>query len=133
MKSRFALLAAMAVVALPLAAQGGQMRGGMLGQAPNIDTLTAQLSLTADQKPKVALAVTTYETTTKDAREFLAKASAGGDMASMRENPDFQRHMTTIREARTTMVTAIKAAITTEQGAKYDELYPQRGRRPGGE
>lgn len=136
MKSRFAVLAALLAFALPLAAQGGPpggMRGGMMAAAPNIDSLTAQLSLTAEQKPKVAAAVTAFEVATKDARDFMTKAQAGGDMMSMRDNPDFQKNMTTIRDARTKMVTEIKAAITPEQAAKYDELYPQRMRRPAGE
>lgn len=136
MKSRFAVLTALVALAMPLAAQGGApggMRPGMMGAAPNVDTLAAQLTLTAEQKPKVAAAVAAYELATKDAREFMTKAQ-GGDMASMRDNPDFQKNMTTIRDARTKMVAEIKAAVTPEQGAKYDELYPQRmGRRPSGE
>lgn len=134
MKSRFAALAALVALAMPLAAQGGApgtMRG-MMGAVPNVDTLAAQLTLTAEQKPKVAAAVATYEVSTKDARDFMTKAMAGGDMASMRDNPDFQKNMTTIRDARTRMVTEIKAAVTPEQAARYDELYPQR-RRPGGQ
>lgn len=136
MKSRFAVLAALVAFALPLAAQGGAPTGarpGMMAAAPSIDTLAAQLTLTADQKPKVAAAVAAYELATKDARDFMTKAQAGGDMMSMRDNPDFQKNMTTIREARTKMATDIKAAITPEQAAKYDELYPQRMRRPAGE
>ena len=39
----------------------------------------------------------------------------------------------TIRDARAKMGTEIKAAITPEQAAKYDELYPQRMRRQGGQ
>jgi Spy/CpxP family protein refolding chaperone len=138
MKARLAVLAAMAVVALPLAAQGGAgsgMRGpgmGSMSAVPNIDTLATQLSLTAEQRPKVAAAITAFETSTKDAREFLAKAQAGGGMQGMRDNPDFQKHMTALREGRTKLATDIKAAVTAEQGAKYDELYPQR-RRPQGQ
>ena len=51
MKVRFALLAGMAILAAPLAAQGGnagmRMGGGMTGAAPSIDSLRAQLALTA--------------------------------------------------------------------------------------
>jgi hypothetical protein len=134
MKSRFGVLAMLVAFALPLTAQGGApgMRN-MMTAVPNVDSLTAQLSLTAEQKPKVATAVATFETSTKDAREFMTKAMAGGGMASMRDNPDAQKHLTAIRDARTKMATEIKAAITPEQAAKYDELYPQRMRRPGGE
>ena len=132
MKSRFGMLAMLLALALPLAAQGGApgMRN-MMTAVPDVDTLAAQLTLTAEQKPKVATAVAGFESSTKDAREFMTKAMAGGGMASMRDNPDAQKHLTTIREARTKMVTEIKAALTTEQAARYDELYPQR-RRPGG-
>mgnify|MGYP001342999365 CR=1 FL=1 len=135
MKSRLAVLAALVAFALPLAAQGGGMRGGaMMTAVPSVDTLAAQLNLTAEQKPKVAAAVTTFETTTKEAREFLAKQMAdGGGMQGMRDNPDFQKHMTTLRDGRATLAASIKAAVTAEQAAKYDELYPQRGRRPGGQ
>ncbi len=134
MKSRFGVLAMLVAFALPLSAQGGApgMRN-MMTAVPNVDSLTAQLSLTAEQKPKVATAVATFETSTKDAREFMTKAMADGGMATMRDNPDAQKHLTAIRDARTKMVTEIKAAITPEQAAKYDELYPQRMRRPGGE
>lgn len=136
MKSRFAVLAALVAFALPVSAQGGAPGGmrGMLTAVPNVDTLAAQLTLTAEQKPKVATAVTTFEVATKDAREFMTKLMAGGDMSAMRDNPDAQKHMTTIREARTKMATEIKAALTPEQVTKYDALYPQRmGRRPSGE
>ncbi len=136
MKIGMALVAAL-MAAAPLAAQEGgmgPMRGGMMTAVPSVDTLEAQLSLTAEQKPKVAVAVETFERDTKDAREFLAKAMQSGGMQSMRDNPDAQKHMTALREARTKLATDIKAAITPEQAAKYDELYPQRmgGRRPGG-
>jgi len=136
MKARLAVLAAMAVVALPLAAQGGTAGGpprmgmGMMTAVPHIDTLTAQLSLTTEQKPKVAAAITAFENTTKDAREFLAKMQGEG-MQGMRDNPDAQKHLTTLRDARTKLATDIKAAVTAEQAAKYDELYPQRRPRQG--
>ena len=134
MKFRLATLAAVLAFAMPLAAQGGAPGGmrGMMNAVPNVDTLATQLTLTAEQKPKVAAAVAAFEVATKDAREFMTKAMSGGDMAAMRDNPDAQKNMTTIRDERTKMVTAIKAALTPEQVAKYDELYPQR-RRPGAE
>jgi hypothetical protein len=47
-------------------------------------------------------------------------------------DPDAQKHMTVMREARTKLATDIKAAVTPEQAAKYDELYPAR-RRPQGQ
>ncbi len=135
MKVRFAMLASLALFAMPLAAQGGgqgmRMGGGMMAM-PSADTLATQLSLSADQKVKVAAVIKTYEESTKDARAAMSKAMEGGDMAAMRDNPDFQKNMTSIREARTKMTADIKAILTAEQSAKYDELYPARGRRPGG-
>jgi len=138
MKARFALLASLAAFALPLAAQGGGqgMRGGGPGgfmAIPSADTLAGQLSLSAEQKTKVAAAIKTYEESTKDARAAVQKMMESGGMGGMRDNPDAMKNMTTIREARTRMTTEIKAVLTQEQVAKYDELYPQRmGRRPGG-
>lgn len=134
MKSRFAVLAAMVALAMPLAAQGGAPGGmrNMMSAVPNVDSLASQLTLTAEQKPKVAAAVAAFEVATKDAREFMTKAMSGGDMASMRDNPDFQKNATIVRDERTKMATAIKAALTPEQVTKYDELYPMR-RRPGSE
>jgi hypothetical protein len=135
MKVRFALLASLAMLAAPLAAQGNTgMRtgGGMMGAAPTIDSLKAQLTLTAEQLPKVEAALAAYQASTKDAQAFMAKIRESGNMQGMRDNPDAMKHMTTLREARAKLATDIKAAVTTEQAAKYDELYPQRmGRRPG--
>jgi Spy/CpxP family protein refolding chaperone len=133
MKSRFAVLVAMVALAMPLAAQGGAPGGmrNMMSAVPNVDSLASQLTLTAEQKPKVAAAVTAFEVATKDAREFMTKAMSGGDMAAMRDNPDFQKNATIVRDERTKMATAIKAVLTPEQVTKYDALYPQR-RRPGG-
>ncbi len=138
MKARFALLASLAMFALPLAAQGGGqgMRGGGPGgfmAVPSADTLTAQLSLSAEQQTKVAAVITKFETSTKDARAAMTKLMENGGMQGMRDNPDAMKNMTAIREARTKMTTDIKALLTPEQVAKYDELYPQRmGRRGGG-
>lgn len=137
MTVRYALLATLAMFAAPLAAQGGQgMRQGggmgMMGAAPTLDTLTAQLGLTAEQLPKVEAAIKSYEESTKDARAFVAKAMEGGGMQGMRDNPDAMKHLTAMREARTKLATDIKAVLTAEQSAKYDELYPQRMRRRAG-
>ncbi|HRP07632.1 MAG TPA: hypothetical protein PLL69_04010 [Gemmatimonadales bacterium] len=130
-------LAAALLVAAPLAAQGGMgpMRGGMMTAVPNVDTLESQLSLTAEQKPKIAALVAEFEKSTRESREFITKAMESGGMQSMRDNPDAQKHFTALREARTRLAADIKAALTPGQASKYDELYPQRmgGRRPGGQ
>jgi hypothetical protein len=140
MKVRTAMLAAFAMIAAPLAAQGGGqamrqgggMAPGMMGAAPSIDTLTAQLALTAEQQPKVEVALKHYTESTKDAQAFLAKLRESGNMGGMRDNPDAMKHLGALREARTRLATDIKAAITPEQAAKYDELYPQQMRRRTG-
>lgn len=137
MKVRYAVLASLAMFAAPIAAQGqgGQgMRQGMAAAAPTLDSLTAQLALTAEQQPKVAAVLEAYGASTKESQAFMTKMRESGDMASMRDNPDAMKHMTALRDARTTMTTDLKAILTAEQAAKYDALYPQRaGRRPGGE
>ncbi len=136
MKARFALLASLAVFTLPLAAQGGGqgMRGGGMGfmAVPSADSLATQLSLSAEQKTKVVAVIKTYEESTKDARGAMAKMQESGNMASMRDNPDAMKNMTALREARTKMTADIKAILTPEQSAKYDELFPQRRRGPAG-
>ena len=126
MKVRFALLAGMAILAAPLAAQGGnagmRMGGGMTGAAPSIDSLRAQLALTAEQAPKVEAALAAYTASTKESQEFMAKMRESGNMQGMRDNPDAMKHMTTLREARTKLATDIKAVLTAEQ------LVPHRKR-----
>lgn len=134
MKVRFALLGALTLAAAPLMAQGGGAgaQGGMMSrflEVPSTDTLASQLGLSADQKTKVAALHDKYESSTKDARAEVAKAMASGDRAAMRGNPAIAK----IREARTTYTDGVKALLTADQKAKYDELYPERrGRRGGG-
>lgn len=140
MKVRSLLLASLALAAAPLAAQGGgqgaqRMGGGrgMMTALPTLDTLTAQLSLTAEQQPKVAELLATYQASTKASQEFVTKLMADGGMASMRDNPEAMAHMTALRQGRQKFATDLKVILTKDQVARYDELYPQRaGRRPAG-
>lgn len=136
MKIRYALLATLALFATPLAAQGGgqgmRMGGGMMAAAPSLDSLTAQLTLTAEQQPKVAAVLKAHQESTKDAQAFLAKMRESGQMGAMRDNPEAMKHMTSLREARTKLVADLKAILTPEQSARYDELYPQQMRRRAG-
>lgn len=133
MKARFALMTALAFAAAPLAAQGGPP-GGMMNMfsVPNVDTLTAQLSLTAEQQPKIAELVKAFEVATKESRDFLTKAMEGGNMQALRDNPDAAAHMTKVRDARTKLVADMKLLFTPVQITRYDELNPVR-RRPQGE
>lgn len=140
MKVRSLLLASLALVAAPLAAQGGGQAGqrmgggrGMTAALPALDTLTAQLGLTAEQQPKVAELLANYGTSTKASQEFITKLQAEGGMASMRDNPEAMAHMTALRQGREKFTTELKALLTPAQVTTYDELYPQRpGRRPAG-
>lgn len=134
MKARLAVLSTLVLLAAPLAAQGGGMGAGRgnpmaMLSVPTAEVLTEQLALTAEQQPKVAALIAVYDSTTKTDREAVAKLMEAGDMQAMRGNPA----MAKVREARTTFTTELKALLTADQVAKYDELYPQRmGRRPGG-
>lgn len=140
MKARSLLLASLVLVASPLAAQGGGQGGqrmgggrGMMTALPPLDTLTAQLTLTAEQQPKVAELLATYTSSTKASQEFVTKLMADGGMAGMRDNPEAMAHLTALRQGREKFTTALKEILTAPQAARYDELYPQRmGRRPGG-
>jgi hypothetical protein len=140
MKVRSLLLASLALTAAPLAAQGGGQGGqragggrGMQAALPALDTLTAQLTLTEAQQPKVAELMASYTAATKQSQEFVTKMMAEGGMATMRDNPEAMAHMTALREGRAKFVTDLKAMLTAEQVATYDKLYPARqGRRPAG-
>jgi hypothetical protein len=140
MKVRSLLLASLALVAAPLAAQGGGQGGqrmgggrGMMTALPSLDTLTSQLSLTAEQQPKVGQLIADYNTSTKASQEFVSKMMAEGGMAGMRENTEAMAHLTALRQGREKFTAGLKALLTAAQAATYDELYPQRmGRRPGG-
>jgi Spy/CpxP family protein refolding chaperone len=133
MKARLAVLSSLVLLAAPLAAQGGMGAGrgnpmAMLS-VPTTELLTEQLALSAEQQPKVAALIAAYDSTTVTDRAAVAKLIEAGDMQAMRGDPSMAR----VREARTKFTTDLKAMLTAEQVAKYDELYPQRmGRRPGG-
>ncbi len=143
MKKAISMLAVAVILAAPLAAQGGGMGGGGRGMGmgamtavPNADTLAAQLTLTAEQKPKVAELVKSFDTSTKSVRDWMAGLQANGGMAAMRDNPGAQDSLTKLRNARTKFATDLKALLTAQQAAKYDELYPTRPAgmgRPGGQ
>ncbi|HET9064734.1 MAG TPA: hypothetical protein VFN22_02785 [Gemmatimonadales bacterium] len=133
MKARLAVLSSLALLAAPLAAQGGG--GGMRGnpmamlEVPATGTLTEQLTLTPEQVTKVTALAAAYDSNTVKDRAAVAKLLEAGDMQALRGNESF----TKVREARTKFATDLKALLTPAQVAKYDELYPARGgRRPGG-
>jgi Spy/CpxP family protein refolding chaperone len=143
MKKSISMLAVALIMAAPLAAQGGGMaagRGGMgmgaMTAVPNVDTLASQLSLTAEQKPKVAELVNAFATSTKGVRDWMAGLQASGGMAAMRDNPGAQDSLTKLRDARTKFAADLKGVLTQAQATKYDELYPTRPAgmgRPGGQ
>lgn len=132
MKARLAVLSSLALLAAPLAAQGGG--GGMRSnpmsmlEVPATATLTEQLALTPEQVTKVTVLSAAYDSTTAKDRAAVAKVIEAGDMQALRSNESF----TKVREARTKFATDLKAILTPAQVTKYDELYPTRGRRPSG-
>lgn len=139
MKKAISMLAVAVIMAAPLAAQGGGMgmgggrgMGGGMMAVPNADSLSSQLSLSAEQKPKVAALVKNFETSTKSVRDWMTGLQASGGMAAMRDNPGAQDSLTKLRDARTKFTTDLKALLTPEQVAKYDQLYPAMRPRQGG-
>lgn len=133
MKARLAVLSSLALLAAPLAAQGGggSARGGnpmSMLEVPATATLTEQLTLTPEQVTKVTVLSAAYDSATAKDRAAVAKVMEAGDMQALRGNESF----TKVREARTKFATDLKAILTKDQAAKYDELYPTRGRRPSG-
>lgn len=95
----------------------GGMRGGM--RAPTIEQLTTNLSLTADEIPKVQAVLDEQK---KKIADLMADQSVQG-----------QDRRTKMQEIRTEMTAKMKDILTDDQFAKYQKMM-QRGRRggPGG-
>lgn len=124
---------ALALVSAPLAqaqsdaAPKGERRGpggpggpGGGNMAERAQEVAEQLGLTADQKTKFLALMKTQ-------RDEMAKIrdEAGGDREKMQEK---------LRALRERNQAEVKAILTAEQFAKWQELMPQGGRRggPGG-
>lgn len=97
---------------------GGPPGGGQRGRGgPSIEMLTTNLSLTADQIPKVKAAL-------DEQRQ---------KMGELRNETDQQVRRTKMQALRTDMTAKMKEILTTEQFAKYEKMGPgMRGNRPPG-
>ena len=115
-----------ALCTVPVMAQGGGGggRGMMMNPQAQVDSMTEQLGLTAEQQPKV-LAI--LQETQKKMMEIR---NSGADPADMRPK------MMALREEQQTKV---KAVLTDEQKPKYDAMIQaqmnrmRNGGGPGGQ
>ena len=97
---------------------GGPPGGGQRGRGgPSIEMLTTNLSLTADQIPKVKAAL-------DEQRQ---------KMGELRNETDQQVLRTKMQALRTDTTAKMKEILTAEQFAKYEKMGPgMRGNRPPG-
>ncbi len=97
---------------------GGPPGGGQRGRGgPSIEMLTTNLSLTADQIPKVKAAL-------DEQRQ---------KMGELRNETDQQVRRTKMQALRTDTTAKMKEILTAEQFAKYEKMGPgMRGNRPPG-
>ncbi len=134
MKSPYALLALLVVVAAPLAAQGGGGSGGMgggrgMGGGINVEQMTTMYSLTPAQATKATELKKTYDASTAGVQAWIAKLRESGDMAAMREAPgaaDSMKKMTTAREA---FNGEFKKILTAAQVTTFDSVQAARAAR----
>lgn len=111
-------LCSAALSTAPMMAQGGGGGGrGMMNPQTQLDAMTSQLSLTADQQPKVLAILQDSQKKMSDLR------ASGGDPADMRPK------MMTIRQDQQSK---IKALLTDEQKTKYDAMIQAQQQRMGG-
>lgn len=148
------ILLAAALVGLPVAAQNppGQGPGGPGRQfAPppdhwmTMDSLTAAVGLTAEQRTKVAQAYTALNAVMKqaaDRRAALRSQMQGQFTPGQEPTPEQRARMDSVRaefegmqEEANQWHGMIRAALSAEQQAKFDALPPprvaMRMRRPG--
>ena len=97
---------------------GGPPGGGMRGRGgPSIEMLTTNLSLTAEQVPKVKAVLDDQRT----------------KMGELRNETDQEARRTKMQELRKETTEKMKAILTPEQFAKYEKMMPgMRGNRPPG-
>ena len=97
---------------------GGPPGGGQRGRGgPSIEMLTTNLSLTADQIPKVKAVL-------DEQRQ---------KMGELRNETDQQVLRTKMQALRTDTTAKMKEILTAEQFAKYEKMGPgMRGNRPPG-
>ena len=97
---------------------GGPPGGGQRGRGgPSIEMLTTNLSLTADQIPKVKAVL-------DEQRQ---------KMGELRNETDQEVRRTKMQALRTDTTAKMKEILTAEQFAKYEKMGPgMRGNRPPG-
>jgi hypothetical protein len=139
MKSRFALVAVMALLAAPVAAQGGGGGGGGMGggggrgggRGMNIEALTTTYTLSAEQVKKADALLVSYNAAVQPLMQYMMAARQDGGEV----NAD---SMTKQRELRTKFNADFKAILNADQAKKFDSVQaaaPQGrggGRGPGG-
>jgi protein CpxP len=128
MKSRYALLAlAVVCAAAPLAAQGGGgggRRGG--GGGMNVDQMTTQYSLSADQKTKTVALIKIFTDGTAATQAWMMSEQQAGAA----RNADSTQKVT---DARTKFNADFKALLTPDQSKTFDSVQTANaGRRRGG-
>jgi periplasmic protein CpxP/Spy len=101
----------------PTGGPPGGFRGGMRG-GPTIEQLTTNLSLTADQIPKV-------KTVLDDQKKKMTDLMQ--DSSLSRED-----RRTKMQDLRKDMSAKMKEILTDDQFAKFEKMRPPGGRRPGG-
>ena len=129
MKPRFALLAMLAIVVLPLSAQGrrnGGGGGGFGAAAMNIDNLATTYKLSSEQKTKTEALIKTFnDVTSKTISWIQSERRAGGA-----SNADSAKKVTDARDA---FNASFKALLTEPQAQVFDSLQKTLvGRRRGG-
>jgi hypothetical protein len=109
MKSRFALLAMLVLVAAPLAAQGGG-RGGM-----NVDNLNTLYKLTKDQKTKTQSLIDDYNKNTASVQQYILSQTQNAATVS----PDSTKKRSDLLAD---FNAKFKALLTADQARKYDSV-----------
>ena|SRR5947209_853271 len=111
-------LCSAALSTAPMMAQGGGGGGMRMSPQQQLDAMTSQLSLTADQQPKVKTILEESQKKMMDLR------NSGADPADMRPK---------MMEIRQDQQSKIKALLTDEQKTKYEAMIAAQAQRgPGG-
>jgi Spy/CpxP family protein refolding chaperone len=132
MKSRFALVAMLALAAAPLAAQGGGGGGGGGGgrrggggRGMSVEALTTMYTLTDDQKAKTQTLLDEYNKGAQPLMQYMRSQQQNGatsDPDSMKKSQDL----------RTDFNSKFKALLTADQSKKFDSVQTAQAARRGG-
>lgn len=131
MKSRFALVAIMALAAAPLAAQGGGGGGGGGGRGMgrgggmNVDAMTTLYTLTDDQKTKTQALLDDYNKSAMPLQQYMRAQR----QAQATVDPDSTKKSTDLRND---FNSKFKALLTADQSKKFDSVQTAMAARRGG-